>query len=197
MYSDGDIARAMARAADRAKLQFPEHAPDNWIRITPELQSEQLQPCTVDLRLGRDFVCFKPIDFVDMRDRQTGAFHVSIGSGRDSYFELAPRTLVLGTTLERVELGPRIWGRVEGKSSMGRLGLMVHITAGFLDPGFEGSITLELYNVSATPIRLRPDMAICQVAFGELTSRSQRPYGSDGLNSHYQWQCGATAARGL
>lgn len=193
MYSDEDIARAMARAE---RKHWPDKAPDNWISIAPEPEPEQLQPCTVDLKLGREFVCFKPIDFVDMRDRIAGAFHVAIGAGKDSYFELAPRTLVLGTTIERVELGARIWGRVEGKSSMGRLGLMVHITAGFLDPGFAGTITLELYNVSPTPIRLRPNMAICQVAFGELTSRSKRPYGTEGLNSHYQGQSGATSARG-
>lgn len=109
-------------------------------------------------------------------------------------FWLAPGQFVLGTTVERFEIPPYMSARIEGKSTLGRLGLVVHVTAGFVDPGFKGQLTLELRNVGSFHILLRPGMAISQVSFSPLTSQSERPYGSDGLGSHYQGQEGPTEA---
>lgn len=186
-YSDADIFDAQFRERD---------ACDNWIRIDP-LAREQVQPASVDLRLGTTFVCFTKLltpGAIDMRDRDVPSYPVSVGNG-DTYFELAPGQLVLGTTVERVELGPRMWAKIEGKSSLGRMGLAVHVTAGFVDPGFRGQVTLEMYNLNPNPIRLRPGLAICQVSFGELVTVARRPYGTPGLGSRYQDQVGAVAVR--
>lgn len=185
-YSDADILEAIC---DRGRT-----ANDNWIRVDP-FEREFLQPASLDLRLGTEFVCLTSVANVDMRDRQVPSYPVHIGSGRDSYFELRPHELVLGTTIERVEIGPRVWAKIEGKSSLGRMGLAVHVTAGFIDPGFRGQLTLELYNIGPSPIRLRPGLAVCQVAFGECMTRAERPYGSPGLGSRYQDQVGAVPVR--
>lgn len=184
-YSDADIYEAQYR--DRA-------ACDNWLRIDP-WDPSKLQPASVDLRLGTGFVCFRAAEFVDLRDRRVPSYELDIGTGRDSYFELKPGQLVLGTTIERVEIGPRMWAKIEGKSSLGRMGLVVHVTAGFVDPGFRGQLTLEFCNISPSPIRLRPGLAICQVAFGECVTCAKRPYGTPGLGSHYQDQAGAVPVR--
>lgn len=185
-YSDADIYDAQYRDANTC---------DNWLRIDP-FEREQLQPASVDLRLGVSFVAFpKPTGgVVDMRDREVPSYPVNVGVG-DTYFELAPGQLVLASTVERIEIGPRMWAKIEGKSSLGRMGLAVHVTAGFVDPGFRGTVTLELYNLNPNPIRLRPGLAICQVAFGELVTRAKRPYGTPGLGSHYQDQTGAVPVR--
>jgi dCTP deaminase len=184
-YSDADIYEAQYRDRDLT---------DNWLRIDP-WDASKLQPASVDLRLGHEFVCFTPAEFVDMRDRNVPGYPVHVGTGRDSYFELKPGQFVLGTTIERVAIGPRLWAKIEGKSSLGRMGLVVHVTAGFVDPGFRGQLTLEFCNISASPIRLRPALAICQIAFGECVTRAHRPYGSPGLGSHYQDQAGTTPVR--
>ena len=106
--------------------------------------------------------------------------------------EIEPGEFWLGSTLEEVHLSPALAARVEGKSSMGRLGLAVHITAGFIDPGFQGQITLELHNVSPRPIRLMPGMRVSQLSVYRLSSPAQQPYGTPGLGSHYQGQQGPT-----
>lgn len=168
---------------------------DNWIRVSDFDREAQLQPASIDLRLGTEFVRLTAVPGVDMRDRQVPSYPVHVGSGKDSYFELKPHELVLATTVERVELGARIWAKIEGKSSLGRMGLVVHVTAGFVDPGFCGQLTLELYNIGPSPIRLRPGLAVCQVAFGECVTRALRPYGTPGLGSRYQGQVGAVPVR--
>lgn len=195
-YSDADIVAALARGRAEHNAVDAEGARvfgDNWIRVGPMLP-EQLQPASVDLRLGTEFVRFTPCEAVDMRDRAVPTYPISVGTG-DSYFELKPKELVLGMTIERIELGPRVCASIEGKSSLGRMGLAVHVTAGFVDPGFRGQITLELFNLSPSPIRLRPGMAVCQVAFSECLTRAARPYGSPGLGSRYQDQSGAVPVK--
>jgi len=102
---------------------------------------------------------------------------------------------VLGSTLERVGIPPDLAARLEGKSSLGRLGLMTHSTAGFLDPGFHGHVTLELSNVANLPITLYPGMRIGQIAVFQLTTPAERPYGSRGSRSKYQGQQGPTPSR--
>lgn len=184
-YSDADIYDAQYRDAN---------ACDNWLRIDP-WDASKLQPASIDLHLGSSFVCFKAAEFVDLRDRKMPSYPVDIGTGRDSYFELKPGQFALGTTIEKVELGARMWAKIEGKSSIGRMGLVVHVTAGFIDPGFRGQLTLEFANISPSSIRLRPGLAICQVAFGECVTRAKRPYGTPGLGSRYQDQAGAVPVR--
>jgi len=191
IFSDVDIKEALQQGEKLESLRSHEH----WIRVEP-CEPWQVQPASIDLCLGRSFVCFPPgAGDVDMLDRAVSSYPVDLGSGQDSFFTLDPQTFVLGTTIERVELGPRVCGKIEGKSSIGRMGLIVHVTAGFIDPGFSGQITLELYNVSARKIRLRPDLPICQIAFGMCKTRAARPYGTPGLGSRYQNQAGAQPVR--
>jgi dCTP deaminase len=113
----------------------------------------------------------------------------------DAPFILHPGEFVLGATLERVALGDDIVARFEGKSSLGRLGLQVHSTAGFVDPGFDGHVTLELSNVANLPITLYPGMKIGQVSFLALTEPAEHAYGSKGLGSKYQGQVGPTPSQ--
>jgi dCTP deaminase len=108
---------------------------------------------------------------------------------------LAPGGFLLATTNEYIRVPVDLVARVEGKSSLGRLGLTCHATAGFIDPGFEGRITLELYNMNCRPIVIYPDMAICQLSYMTLTEPAARPYGSPGLGSHYQRQESTTESR--
>lgn len=107
---------------------------------------------------------------------------------------LGTDAFVLASTVEKVHIPRDLVAQVNGKSSHARRGLVVHQTAGFIDPGFRGQITLELSNASMSPIKLTPGMAICQLVFFQMTSPSERPYGSKGLGSHYQGQAGATAS---
>ncbi|MGH9152465.1 MAG: dCTP deaminase, partial [Acidimicrobiales bacterium] len=110
-------------------------------------------------------------------------------------FMLHPGEFVLGSTLERVRLGVDVVARLEGKSSLGRLGLLIHSTAGFIDPGFEGAITLELSNVATLPIAIYPGMKIGQISFLRMTTPAENPYGSGPAGSKYQGQRGPTPSR--
>src|SRR5690606_3731114 len=113
----------------------------------------------------------------------------------DEPFILHPGEFVLGATFEQVTLADDIAARLEGKSSLGRLGLLTHSTAGFIDPGFSGHVTLELSNVATLPIKLWPGMKIGQLCFFRLTSPAEKPYGSAAYSSRYQNQRGPTASR--
>jgi dCTP deaminase len=114
---------------------------------------------------------------------------------QDDTFVIHPGEFCLGRTLEWVELPDDIVARIEGKSSLGRLGLIVHATAGFCDPGWKGTLTLELNNLTRVPIVLAPGKPIAQLSFMTLDRPALRPYGSEGLGSHYQGQRAATASR--
>ena len=113
----------------------------------------------------------------------------------DESFVIHPGEFCLGRTLEWVELPDDIVARIEGKSSLGRLGLIVHATAGFCDPGWRGTLTLELNNLTRVPIKLYPGLKIAQLSFMSLDAPALRPYGSPGLGSHYQGQRAATESR--
>ncbi len=147
---------------------------NNRIKVVPLAESD-IQPCSIDLHLGDTFIS-KDLSFTS--DEVT----------------LAPGSFVLATTREWVEIGDDILGRLEGKSSIARLGLIIHTTAGFIDPGFRGEITLEIANLSSKPVVLSTGQPIAQICFEELSSPCNRPYGSFGLGSHYQGQQGATAS---
>lgn len=166
-------------------------------RITVEpIGEDAVQPASIDIRLDREFRVFRQHRraYIDVRESMEELTELETVED-DQAFVLHPGEFVLGSTLERVRLGDDIVARVEGKSSLGRLGLLVHATAGYVDPGWDGHLTMELSNVSNLPIRLYHAMKIGQLSFAELTTRAERPYGSPGLGSRYQGQAGPTASR--
>ncbi len=154
-----------------------------------------IQPASIDVRLGRLFRVFNnhTATHIDPARHQEGLTSL-VRAGAEG-FVLHPREFVLGTTVERFRLPTDRAARLEGKSSLGRLGLVVHSTAGFIDPGFTGHVTLELSNVATLPIRLHVGMKIGQVCVFALQQPAQRPYGSATLGSRYQNQDGPTASQ--
>ena len=160
------------------------------------LDREAIQPASVDLRLDRSFRVFRSTarPFVDVREPVEDLTElVEIRDGEP--FVIQPASFCLGSTIETVTLPDDIVARVDGKSSLGRLGLLVHATAGYVDPGWTGRLTLELSNQSQMPIALYYGMRIAQVSFLQLTTPVDRPYGSPELGSKYQGQTGPTASR--
>lgn len=141
---------------------------DESLKIIPK--PSIIQPASVDLMLG---------DSVKSLDGDKW----DLNNGR---YVLKPHEFVLASTYEHVEIPDYLVGIVDGKSSLGRLGIMVHVTAGYIDPGFKGNITLELYNCSNQNFRLNKRMPICQLVLEQLSSKCINPYGTEGLNSHYQ-----------
>ena len=155
-----------------------------------------VQPASVDLRLGRSFRVFHNhrITAVDLGNPPSELTEqVTVAEG--GTFVIHPGEFCLGATSEWVELPDDVVARIEGKSSLGRLGLVVHATAGFCDPGFKGTLTLELANFNSVPIILRPGLPIAQLSFMALDRPAQRPYGHPGLGSHYHRQIDATESR--
>ena len=160
------------------------------------LEMGLLQPSSIDVRLDRFFRLFDNhkyafIDPAEQQDELTRLIEVDPAEP----FILHPGEFVLGSTYEFVTLPDDVAARLEGKSSLGRLGLLTHSTAGFVDPGFKGHVTLELSNVATFPIKLWPGMKIGQLCFFKLTSPSEHPYGSEKYASRYQGQRGPTASR--
>jgi dCTP deaminase len=165
------------------------------ISITPYDQA-MVQPSSVDLRCDTGFRVFENhryplIDPKAPQDDLTKA----VTATPDQPFVLHPGEFVLGSTLEILGLADDIVARLEGKSSLGRIGLLIHSTAGFIDPGFKGQVTLELSNVANLPIAIYPGMKIGQVSFYELSTPADNPYGSPGAGSKYQGQTGPTPSR--
>ncbi|WP_454050220.1 dCTP deaminase [Cellulomonas sp. Marseille-Q8402] len=155
-----------------------------------------LQPSSIDVRLDRFFRLFDNHKYavIDPAQDQPDLTRLVEVDG-DEPFVLHPGEFVLGSTFEQVTLPDDIAARLEGKSSLGRLGLLTHSTAGFIDPGFSGHVTLELSNVATLPITLWPGMKIGQMCFFRLTSPALQPYGSGASGSRYQGQRGPTASR--
>lgn len=157
---------------------------------------EMIQPSSIDVRLDRMFRVFDNHKYphIDPSIEQEDLTRLVEPEG-DNPFILHPGEFVLGSTLEVVSLPDDLAGRLEGKSSLGRLGLLTHSTAGFIDPGFSGHITLELSNVATLPIKLFPGMKIGQLCIFRLSSPADHPYGSEKYGSRYQGQRGPTASR--
>ena len=155
-----------------------------------------IQPSSMDVRLDRFFRLFDnhKYPFIDPREQQDDLTRF-VEVDKDEAFILHPGEFVLGSTFEFVSLPNDIAARLEGKSSLGRLGLLTHSTAGFVDPGFQGHVTLELSNTATLPIKLWPGMKIGQLCFFQLTSAAEKPYGSSEYGSRYQGQRGPTASR--
>lgn len=153
---------------------------------------EMIQPASIDLRLDRHFLI--------MEKPRGGAIDPESGSARwtpvsGNGIQINPGDFILGSTYEFITMPNHLSAQFEGKSSLGRLGLLTHITAGFIDPGFEGHITLEFSNVTRWPIRLYAGMKIGQMCVTNMSGEVERPYGSQGVGSHYQGQRGPTASR--
>jgi dCTP deaminase len=155
-----------------------------------------IQPSSIDVRLDRYFRVFNNSQYthIDPAQQQDDLTSLVEPAG-DEPFVLHPGEFVLGSTLEVVTLPDDLAGRLEGKSSLGRLGLLTHSTAGFIDPGFSGHITLELSNVANLPITLWPGMKIGQLCLFRLSSAAEHPYGSAKYGSRYQGQRGPTPSR--
>jgi dCTP deaminase len=156
-----------------------------------------LQPSSIDVRLDRYFRVFDNSRYthIDPSIQQDELTSLVEQTSEDEPFVLHPGEFVLGSTFERVALPDDLAGRLEGKSSLGRLGLLTHSTAGFIDPGFSGHITLELSNVANLPITLWPGMKIGQLCLFQLTSAAEHPYGSTQAGSRYQGQRGPTQSK--
>ncbi len=164
--------------------------------IIREGPDKQLQPASVDLRLGDRFTRFKPwgskvppssIPAIDPRDDVSERMDMIVEPNR---WRLNPGDFVLGHTIERVRLSRSLTGCLDGRSSIGRLGVLVHLTAGYIDPGFKGQITLELFNAGSIPVYLFPGRRICQIRFYRMASEARNPYAGK-----YQGDIGAVPSR--
>src|SRR6476619_7471297 len=178
--SDGTIRRLLA---------------DGRVKVEP-FDEAMIQPASVDLKLGPSFRVFHNfrVESIDIADPPQGLTE-KVDIADDEPFVVHPGEFVLGRTAEYVEMPDDLVSRVEGKSSLGRLGLIVHATAGFVDPGFQGTLTLEITNLTRVPIKLWSGKPIAQLSFMELDKEAERPYGHPDLGSHYQGQVASTESR--
>ncbi|WP_405012438.1 dCTP deaminase [Kitasatospora sp. NBC_01539] len=164
--------------------------------VVDPFEPEMVQPSSIDVRLDRFFRVFENHRYphIDPREEQPDLTRLVEPDG-DEAFILHPGEFVLASTYEVITLPDDVASRLEGKSSLGRLGLLTHSTAGFIDPGFSGHVTLELSNVATLPIKLYPGMKIGQLCLFRLSSPSEHPYGSARYGSRYQGQRGPTPSR--
>lgn len=180
MLSDIDIKKALE---------------EKWIEVSP-LDKGFIQPSSIDLKVGYEFRVFENHKYshIDPKAEQEDLTTLVTATVEEP-FVLHPGEFVLGTTFEKVTLSNKVVARLEGKSSLGRIGLLIHSTAGFVDPGFSGYLTLELSNVANLPIMIYPEMKIGQISFYYLNSPSESEYGSENYGSKYQGQEGPTPSR--
>src|SRR5579871_3092607 len=164
--------------------------------VIDPLEEGSLQPSSVDLHVDRYFRLFRNHTqrVIDVREDQEDLTEL-VDVGPDEPLMLHPGEFVLGSTVERVRLPDDLVARLEGKSSLGRLGLLIHSTAGFIDPGWDGHVTLELSNVANLPITIYPGMKIGQISFMQMTEPAATPYGAAAIGSKYKGQRGPTASR--
>jgi dCTP deaminase len=164
--------------------------------VIDPLGEECIQPSSVDLHVDQYFRLFRNHTqrVIDVREDQEDLTEL-VDVGVNGPLILHPGEFLLGSTIERVALPDDIVARLEGKSSLGRLGLLIHSTAGFVDAGWDGHLTLELSNVANLPITLYPGMKIGQISFFQMTTAAERPYGAAGLGSKYRGQRGPTPSR--
>lgn len=164
--------------------------------VIEPLDESCIQPSSVDLHLDRYFRVFRnhTMGHIDVRENLEDLTEL-VEADEEDPFILHPGEFVLGSTSERVAIPADLVGRIEGKSSLGRLGLLIHTTAGFVDAGWDGQLTLELSNVASLPITLYPGMKIGQISFIRMTTAADRPYGTGDLGSKYQGQKGPRPSR--
>ena len=164
--------------------------------VVEPLDDSCIQPSSIDLHVDAQFRVFRNsrYPFIDVKTEMVDLTEI-VRVGTDEPFILHPGEFVLGSTLERVTLPNDLVARLEGKSSLGRLGLLIHSTAGYVDPGWDGFLTLELSNVANLPITIYPGMKIGQISFFRLSTEADVPYGTGTARSKYQGQRGPTASR--
>ena len=164
--------------------------------VIDPLNEACIQPSSVDLHIDRFFRVFRnhTMAHIDVKQNLEDLTEL-VEIEEDDVFILHPGEFVLGSTLERVALPTDLVARLEGKSSLGRLGLLIHSTAGFVDAGWDGQLTLELSNVATLPITLYPNMKIGQISFIQMTTPADNPYGSGAVGSKYQGQRGPIPSR--
>ena len=187
----------MLRAVILSDRSLREQLAAGRIVIDP-FDDSLVQPSSIDVRVSHLFRVFRnhTAPIIDVKlDMRALTELVEMPEDGSEAFVLHPGEFVLGSTLERIALPDDLVGRVEGKSSLGRLGLLIHSTAGFIDAGWDGHITLELANVASLPITLYPGMKIGQVSFMQMTTPADHPYGNGATGSKYQGQTGPTPSR--
>lgn len=185
----------MAILSDKDIIKYLE---EGKIEIDPILDEKQIQPSSVDMRLGDEFKVFKVIRkaYIDPKDEDDiSSYMEEITVPKGEAFIIHPSEFALATTAEYVKIPDDLVARVEGRSSMGRLGVTMHVTAGFIDPGFEGNITLEISNIGAMPVALYPGQRVCQIVFETMTSPAEVPYGHPSRNSKYMGQTRPESSR--
>jgi dCTP deaminase len=181
----------------RARLDAPEvyypSAQNKIARLVCDPRDDaRIQPASIDLTLSNEWLTFpEGTEAIDMDHAKAVGTEKTVAEA----YLLQPHELILCSTVEYVEIPRDLQAQVHGKSSLGRLGLLVHVTAGFIDPGFRGKITLEMYNLNNRPILLRAGKRICQLSLTQLYSYAERPYGHEDLGSHYQNQTEVTGSR--
>ena len=189
------MERASVNAMVLSDKSIRDEIASGRIGIDP-FDPSDVQPASVDLHLDDKVLVFRnsTAPYIDLK-KAVPDLNEMVRIRDDEPFILHPGEFVLGSTLERVTLGDSIVARLEGKSSLGRIGLLIHSTAGFVDPGWDGHLTLELSNVSRLPLTLYKGMPIGQISFQYLSTPAENPYGSEALRSRYQGQTTPTASR--
>lgn len=185
----------MAILSDKTIKEYLE---EGKIVIDPLKDEQQIQPSSVDMRLGDEFKVFKVIrkPYIDPKDGEDIAEYMESSTVPEGEaFIIHPNEFALATTQEYVKVPDDLVARVEGRSSMGRLGVTMHVTAGYVDPGFEGRITLEISNIGAMPVALYPGQRVCQLVFETMTTPAELPYGHPKRNSKYMKQLKPESSR--
>ena len=185
----------MAILSDKTIKEYLE---EGKIVIDPLKDEQQIQPSSVDMRLGDEFKVFKVIrkPYIDPKDEEDIAEYMESSTVPEGEaFIIHPNEFALATTQEYVKVPDVLVARVEGRSSMGRLGVTMHVTAGYVDPGFEGRITLEISNIGAMPVALYPGQRVCQLVFETMTTPAELPYGHPKRNSKYMKQLKPESSR--
>lgn len=185
----------MAILSDKTIKEYLE---EGKIVIDPLKDEQQIQPSSVDMRLGDEFKVFKVIrkPYIDPKDEEDIAEYMESSTVPEGEaFIIHPNEFALATTQEYYKVPDDLVARVEGRSSMGRLGVTMHVTAGYVDPGFEGRITLEISNIGAMPVALYPGQRVCQLVFETMTTPAELPYGHPKRNSKYMKQLKPESSR--
>lgn len=185
----------MAILSDKTIKEYLE---EGKIVIDSLKDEQQIQPSSVDMRLGDEFKVFKVIrkPYIDPKDEDDIAEYMESSTVPEGEsFIIHPNEFALATTQEYVKVPDDLVARVEGRSSMGRLGVTMHVTAGYVDPGFEGRITLEISNIGAMPVALYPGQRVCQLVFETMTTPAELPYGHPKRNSKYMKQLKPESSR--
>lgn len=188
----------MAILSDKDLKDVVEKENAVYVDQGPEIKTDlQIGPSSMDLRLGYEFGVLntRKIEMVDTKDMKKYSDYMKKEKhSTEEGVIVHPGEFILGSTLETVNVPSDLVARVEGRSSYGRLGIIVHATAGYIDPGFEGDITLEIQNLGNAPVKLYPEDRVCQIVFETMTGEAENPYGEK-KDTKYMGQTGATSSR--